>query len=311
MNRSLHNTFGRARADRRTIERADDNWILEQLESVHARFVLLDGKRCLMSDEPGMQRFAATTLPMQWRAWNSLYLGELDDAPLFALEIPEEAVAGIGDDKLWQEWRPAAALLPAGDAAMLAHAGIVFRWHRHNRFCGACGREMQKAAGGHARRCLSEACSISEIYPRIDPAIIVLVTHENRCLLGRQASWPPGRYSCLAGFVEAGETLEAAVKREVHEEAGVDIGDITYHSSQPWPFPQSIMLGFRAAARNPKITLHDDELEDARWFTRADIDAALAAGEIKLSSPISIAWNLFRDWYAEENDPDLLDRYAG
>jgi len=168
---------------------------------------------------------------------------------------------------------------------------------------------LQSGAGGHASRCTNDDCPVGEIYPRIDPAIIVLVTHGERCLLGRQHAWPKGRYSCLAGFAEAGETLEQTVRREVYEEAGVRVTDIVYHSSQPWPFPQSLMVGFHARAEHDAIHLLDDDLEGARWFAPADLRRELEAGSLRLPSPISVAWRLIRDWYESHGDPAELERH--
>jgi len=149
---------------------------------------------------------------------------------------------------------------------------------------------MTAAQGGHVMQCA--ACAHQQ-FPRLDPAVIVLVTDGERALLGRQPAWPPGRYSTVAGFVEPGESLEDAVAREVREETGVSVDEIVYHSSQPWPFPSSLMLGFTAHARGTDIDLSDDELEDARWFTRAQ----LAAGEIALPTTHSISFRLIEDWY--------------
>lgn len=308
--KSLANTFGRPRLDRRTIERADDAWIGTLRESLDARFIVLAGPRCLVDAAPRLVTLPHEALPPGWPAWQSVFLGMDHNAPLFALAAPADAEAHFARHGNFSELRPVATLLPDGEAAAFAHARAVLHWHRLNRYCGGCGGKLACAAGGHARRCDDPECEVGEIFPRIDPAVIVLVTHGERCLLGRQASWPPGRYSCLAGFAEAGETLEETVRREVHEEAGVELADIRYHSSQPWPFPQSLMIGFHAVAASPDITLHDDELEDARWFSRDELLRALDAGELKPSSRLSIAYRLLRDWYAEAADPADLDRHA-
>jgi NAD+ diphosphatase len=149
-------------------------------------------------------------------------------------------------------------------------------------------------------RCTRPGCD-TETFPRLDPAIIVLVTDPSgeRALLGRQAAWPAGRYSTIAGFVEPGESLEEAVVREVAEETGVQVGEVTYDSSQPWPFPSSLMLGFHAVARSEAITLRDGELEDARWFTRAEI----AAGHPALPPPGAISARLIDSWFNQAEGP--------
>jgi NAD+ diphosphatase len=158
-------------------------------------------------------------------------------------------------------------------------------------FCGICGSSAHSAAAGNSRVCANKDCG-REIFPRVDPAIIVLVANGESCLLGRQATWPEGRYSTIAGFVEPGESLEDAVRREVYEETNVHVGKVSYHSSQPWPFPSSLMLGFVAEATSKEIVLNDGELEDARWFTREE----LVSDFPKLPFHISIARRLVDHW---------------
>jgi len=199
-----------------------------------------------------------------------------------------------------RELRPLAPVLPADSASLLAYARALALWKLRHRFCGACGAPNLPARAGHVMRCSREGCR-AETFPRLDPAIIVLVTDPTgeRALLGRQAAWPQGRYSTIAGFVEPGESLEDAVIREVAEETGVLVDDVVYESSQPWPFPSSLMLGFRAVALSDAITLHDGELEDARWFTRADI----AAGHPALPPAGAISARLIDGWYSQAGAP--------
>jgi NAD+ diphosphatase len=168
----------------------------------------------------------------------------------------------------------------------------MVHWREHHRYCGRCGSPTLALQGGHVMQCSDPTCARQQ-FPRLDPAVIVLVTDGERALLGRQPAWPPGRYSTIAGFVEPGESLEDAVAREVREETGVVIDEAVYHSSQPWPFPSSLMLGFTAHASQTAIDLSDEELEDAGWFTRAQI----AAGEIALPTTHSISFRLIEDWY--------------
>lgn len=192
------------------------------------------------------------------------------------------------------ELRPLAPLLQADAAALLAYARALVLWRARHRFCGVCGAPNVRARAGHVMRCGAAACG-HETFPRLDPAIIVLVADASgeRALLGRQRAWPPGRYSTIAGFVEPGESLEDAVVREVAEETGIEVGDVRYVGSQPWPFPSSLMLGFEAVARGQEIHLRDGELEDARWFSRAD----LAAGEPRLPPSGSISARLIDRWF--------------
>ena len=170
-----------------------------------------------------------------------------------------------------------ASLLPVDEAGLLGYARAMVAWRRRHRYCGTCGAKTMPAKGGHVLVCTNPVCR-HEQFPRIDPAIIVLVSDGERALLGRQAAWPRGRYSTIAGFVEPGESLEDAVAREVLEETGVRVAEIEYHSSQPWPFPSSLMLGFTAHALTQEVHLRDQELEDARWFTRADLRGGRTPG---------------------------------
>ncbi|HKZ72751.1 MAG TPA: NAD(+) diphosphatase [Steroidobacteraceae bacterium] len=191
----------------------------------------------------------------------------------------------------FEELRPVAPLLPAEDAGLLAYARALSIWRARHRFCSVCGCPMRAERAGHVLRCSNDACA-AESFPRIDPAIIVLIKDRDRVLLGRQASWPPGRYSTIAGFVEPGESLEDAVEREVMEETGVAARDVAYHSSQPWPFPSSLMVGFHATADSSAPLRVSGELADARWFSRAEI----AAGKPPLPPNQSISYRLIRGW---------------
>src|SRR5690606_4413961 len=173
------------------------------------------------------------------------------------------------------------------DAGLLAYARAMILWRQRHRHCGSCGAATRSESAGHVMKCTNPDCG-AEQFPRLDPAVIVLVTDGERALLGRQASWPAGRYSTVAGFVEPGESLEDAVAREVREETGVEVDAVDYHSSQPWPFPSSLMLGFTAHASRTDILRVDDELEDVRWWTRAEI----AGGAVGLPFTHSISFRL-------------------
>lgn len=242
----------------------------------------------------GVQAFASTD-PGEF-----VLLGEFRGHAVFAVglsgerpQLPDAAVD-------FQDLRTLAGALPPEEAGLLAYARAMIHWRDTHRFCGRCGSPTQSIDGGHVLRCSNEACR-SQQFPRIDPAVIVLVTDGERALLGRQASWPPGRYSTVAGFVEPGESLEDAVAREVHEETGVQVDAVDYHSSQPWPFPSSLMLGFTAHASSTEILRVDDELEDARWWTRAEI----AGGAVGLPFTHSISFRLIEDWYDSGADRPL------
>lgn len=230
-------------------------------------------------------------------------LGEFQQHTCFAISLTGETLPSFDEPVAPRDLRMIAGELPAEQAGLLAYARAMIHWRERHRFCGRCGTPTQAVQGGHVRVCRNASCT-EQVFPRIDPAIIVLITDGERALLGRQASWPPGRYSTIAGFVEPGESLEDAVIREAAEETGVRIDSVEYHSSQPWPFPSSLMLGFIATAATTEIQLHDAELEDARWFTRAQI----AAGEVALPITHSISFRLVEDWYDDEAETPLREQ---
>ena len=193
--------------------------------------------------------------------------------------------------------RRVGAIMPPGHAAVLAYAHGILHWHRRHRFCGVCGSATESREGGHVRVCARAPCG-AEHFPRTDPAVIMLVSRHDHeaCLLARQARWPRGMYSTLAGFVEPGESLEEAVTREVREEAGLTVTNVRYRGSQPWPFPSSIMLGFHAEAEtDAPIRFDPSELQHAAWFTRADIARFDQLG-LRLPSGDSIARRLLNEW---------------
>ncbi|PWK92392.1 NAD(+) diphosphatase [Fulvimonas soli] len=206
--------------------------------------------------------------------------------------------------------REAGLRLSADEAGLFAYAKGLAHWQRETRYCAACGAPLRLVASGHRAQCTNPACGRLH-FPRTDAAVIVIVEHEGACLLGRQAGWPPGRYSTLAGFVEPGESLEDAVRREVAEESGVPVDEVRYHSSQPWPLPASLMVGFTATARSRAIRRRDGELEDARWFTPADIAAGLADGSLAMPSRLSVSYRLIAHWLRERAGLELDALVAG
>ena len=178
--------------------------------------------------------------------------------------------------------------------SLMAYSVAISNWHKNNMFCGKCGRVTKVTKAGHQINCQDKDCLFC-IFPRTDPAVIMLVYHKNKTLLGRQKIWPKGMYSTLAGFVEPGETIENSVAREVFEESGISVKNIQYHSSQPWPFPSSLMLGFNAEAKSTKITIDKNEIEDVQWFSRKEI-TNFYNQEKFLPRKISIARRLIDDW---------------
>ncbi|MFD2262108.1 NAD(+) diphosphatase [Lacibacterium aquatile] len=258
----------------------------------------------------GRSPFLAGEVPLplmleagNWQGGVSAFLGEVGGIGYFMSDMSDldEAAANqrltaLSPDAQWAELRQHAVLLDRETAALLAYARGLAYWQRRHRFCGNCGSPTIFAKGGHVLSCSSAACGV-EHFPRTDPAVIVLIHRGDRALLGRQASWTPGMYSTLAGFVEPGETLEQAVIREVMEESGIRVGGVTYHSSQPWPFPSSLMVGFFAAAETETIQVDKTELEDARWFTRDQLARGEELGG-HLPRRDSIARRLIEDWIA-------------
>jgi NAD+ diphosphatase len=209
-------------------------------------------------------------------------------------EFPEARFADL---------RRASIDMAAKHAGILAYAKALHYWQHRHSFCGVCGSPNLLRSAGHRMVCSNDECA-RESYPRIDPAIIVLVTHKDACLLGRNAKWPPRQFSTLAGFVEPGESLEDAVVREVYEEVQLQLEDIRYVSSQPWPFPASSMCGFYAEAVN-RNSGTSDEVEETRWFTVESLTQAVLDNEVRLSPPVSIAFRLLADWFRKNGGGDL------
>ena len=257
--------------------------VADLLASPEARGMVWDG------GVPGLNS-AGTLVWAAVRGDEPLFLGLDDGAPRFA-SLPAVAAGPAARAILGQ--------LAPTDAPLFAAALSLSSWHLRHGFCAVCGAASAIFRGGWARRC--GACG-SEHYPRVDPVVIMLATFEDRLLLGRQPQYPPGRYSALAGFVEPGETIEAAVTRELGEEAGILVTDVCYLASQPWPFPSSLMIGCTATATDDALTIDHDELDDARWFTRDEVIAALAGdpGAPFLPPPqFAIARTLLDHWIGD------------
>jgi NAD+ diphosphatase len=221
-----------------------------------------------------------------------IYLGAYQDRHFFARKVDHPADV---ESLVFKELRGLTASLDNEFSSLAAYARGLLFWHQRHRYCGVCGYPSNSVHAGHRRLCTNPNCA-TEHFPRTDPAIIVAVEHEGSLLLGRQASWPERRYSTLAGFVEPGESLEAALAREVFEETGVVIRTSNYVSSQPWPFPSSLMLGFHASAESKQMRI-GAELDDARWFSFAEFEASVRDSTLKLPTPVSISFRLIEEWY--------------
>ena len=289
------NIFAGPYLDRAAHLREDAEWFAAALADERSRAVPIWNSRSLVAEGevPRAVYLQLSDIPPERRNSSDLILlGRFDDISYFAYEIESDEAPPLRQGTRFEDLRLLAAVLPIDEAGLLGYARAIVSWRRRHRFCGTCGAKTLSAKSGHVLVCSNPSCR-HEQFPRIDPAIIVLVSDAERALLGRQASWPIGRYSTIAGFVEPGESLEDAVAREVFEETGIEVANIEYHSSQPWPFPASLMLGFTAHAVTTEVRLRDKELEDARWFTRADI----AANGALLPPRQSISFRLIEHWF--------------
>ncbi len=299
------NHFAGGWIDRASRLRQDPAWLRDALVDPDSLFVPVHDGECLVAGlEAPRARFLQghdlAALSLAAADHNTVFLGLYRDRAIFALTV-EAAPEGI-DGEFVNLWSVGQRLDPA-EASILAYAKALVGWRETHRYDAATGEPLAVEAGGH----VLAAPTGQRLFPRVDPAIIVLVADGERCLLGRQASWPEGRYSTIAGFVEPGESLEDAVAREVREETDVQVTDVRYHSSQPWPFPSSLMLGFHARAQTTAIHCNDAELADARWFTREDI----AGGAIRVPPSLSVSYRLIETWFdAGSADPlaGILDR---
>ena len=274
--------------DRRTTDRADEALLDEAWTSPSAKLIslTLDGLTPLRLGALAAEPTSSARPP------DAYYLGRESGDHWFAQVVdapPRGKLAGL---------RESAEFLDARDAGLFVHAVALMNWHATHTHCPRCGAPTEIRQGGHVRVCPTDG---SEHFPRTDPAVIMLITDPvgERALLGRQPAWPSGRYSCLAGFVEPGESAEQAVIRESAEEASVTVTSPRYLGSQPWPFPASLMLAFRCTADPDEvIDVSLDELEDARWFSREEVRAGAASGSMVPGS-VSIARGLIDDWLAE------------
>jgi NAD+ diphosphatase len=302
--RGLGNAFADLALDRAGERREDAAWLASREQSPQARFVVLrpDGGVLVAADRRGLLELDAAARSALAGTVPASFLGSSADGDRFLLAVDEVSALRIAaaSDGEFLDLRTIAALLPAYAAGLAAYARSLAHWQGQSRYCGACGASLTLQAGGHRARCTNPSCA-RDYFPRTDPAILVLVEHDDRCLLGRQPHWPAQRYSALAGFVEPGETLEDAVRREVFEETGVRIGQCTYHASQPWPFPASLMVGFFAVAEDPTLRL-GSELAEAHWFTADELIAGLRDDTLAVASPLSLSYRLIAHW---------LERTAG
>jgi len=302
---SRPNAYTGSPLDRAADRREDEAWITAALAHPDTLFVPVWRARSLMKgvkegrpEAVLLTGAAAEAVRMAGGPWS--FLGLWEGRPVFAVDCSaaEDPLpllpGGPGWDGIgFTDLRAVAGLLPPGEASVLAHARGLMHWRTKHRFCGICGATCAPRSAGHVMLCTG--CS-AQHFPRTDPAVIMLVVRGDHCLLGHSHRFPNvTMYSTLAGFVEPGESLEEAVRREVQEETGIEVGAVRYHSSQPWPFPSSIMLGFHAEGLTEEIRIDPVELKDARWFSREQLRNAAEHG-FSLPRADSIARRLIEDW---------------
>jgi NAD+ diphosphatase len=296
------NTFAGNPLDRASERRREPEWLAERLEAAGTEVLAFWNGSPLVTGDGDDVRLArlqpALAMELARGDEHLLFMGlDSQDRALFAIDLeggadPAEGVLrGRGR---FGSLRDLAAVLPDAESGLGATARAVFEWRRRHRFCSSCGQPTEVAEAGWKRRC--PACGV-EHFPRTDPVVIMLPVRGDRCLLGRQPSWPPGRFSALAGFMEPGESIESACAREVQEECGLVVSSIRYHSSQPWPFPTNLMIGMIAEVEDGEARADQSELEAVVWLTRAEVRAALADdGEVRLPPPLAIARQLIEHW---------------
>ncbi|MEO8217589.1 MAG: NAD(+) diphosphatase [Acidobacteriota bacterium] len=294
------NFLAGAAVDRAGHRRKDEAWLEAALTSAETLLLPLSGGQALVGNGEELKPVLVSPNIIGGiveQAPALVFLGVDGEKALFAFDVSAEdqplLASKLSELGRFADFREIGGLLSHADGALIAYARGLLAWHRAHRYCPSCGRQSEITEGGHVRFCAS--CN-TQHHPRTDPAVIMLVSRGDQCLLGRQASWPENLYSTLAGFVEPGESLEDAVRREVAEEAGVSVGAVHYHSSQPWPFPSSLMIGFHAEALTTEIDCRDAELEEARWFSRDELKELVETREVRLSRPVSIARRLIDEW---------------
>ena len=294
--------------DRGERERRDEDWIEAQAQDPQSLFLPFSDLNVLLGvdPEPTLGWLPPDAIPSDSTVSTPTLLGMLDGSTRFAIEVNEDAAAFIEDwtEMRFEDCRAAGELLPGPDGGIVAQARAQLDWHRRHRFCSVCGQPSEKRRGGQVRYCPS--CK-AQHFPRTDPVIIMVVadTENDRCLLGQSR----GRlqrmrmYSALAGFMDQGEAIEEAVAREIMEESGIQVKNVRYHSSQPWPFPSSLMIGCIAEAATTEINMDAEEMTDVQWFERSEVLLALEGKSERLTvpAPLAIAHHLIKAWaYGEQ-----------
>ncbi len=293
--------LSRSTVDRATARRADGAWVEAAWADPRSRVLVVSDSQALVRSADGRPELVFISSAEAPEGTKFLLGVDTDDVAYFGVSVPGgvSRVRSGEDDVQPMSLRQVGALLSDRDAGLMTHAVALANWHDTHTHCPRDGTPTVPAPAGHLTTCPTDG---SEHFPRLDPAVIMLVTDpDDRCLLARNALWPKGRMSVLAGFVEPGESAEHAVAREVFEETAITVGHIRYLGSQPWPMPRSLMLGFQAAApAGQRITVDAEEIGEARWFTREEMLAAIGTGELAVAPTSSIARRLIEFWYGGE-----------
>ena len=289
--------------DRASELRTDPKWLDERLEDPASRFLVLNDLQALVKigSSGGLAWATSGVRELEREATGPVLLGLRDGVAHFAVDVSDAekplAALGVEGAAEFGDVRALAARLPGEEASIVAQARALLDWHANHAFCSSCGERTRPVQGGAVRLCID--CQI-EHFPRVNPVVIMVVTRGDECLLGRQRGWPDGMFSALAGFIEIGETIEEAVRRETLEEAGIVVAAVHYQASQPWPFPSSLMIGCTAEATNAEIVVDHKELQDAQWFSSEQVRQTIhSPGSVEgffVPPAMSIAHFLLRGW---------------
>ena len=307
LKRSLLNYFSMQPLNREAHLRIDEQWLQSKLTSSDSLFYALHDEKIITVDNQPLCLNAKQFKTLAFSEISPLFLGTKDKQAFFAIDF--------NNLKLIQAQFPHIQVLSLRDlaetidmntASVLAYAQLMCHWIIGYRFCRRCGHRYLPQQGGHILKCSSKTCAHIE-FPRINPAVIMRVTCGDNILLARQSNWPQNRYSVLAGFVETGETLEHAVMREIKEESGIDVDQIYYHSSQPWPFPNSLMIGYSAQTSDMTLEIEKDDLEQAIWLNADELIEHMDTRNVILSPAISISHRLIEDWFMQQTGRSIKE----
>lgn len=320
LSRSLLNTYTAQPLDRVAHGRKDEAWLTKQAMHPDAQFLVLNNHNIMAHGQQPLilnqSQFQQLNIPQQPSLLGMKDSGTEQVSPVFKFnsKAPETELAPLLNNSEFSDTdtfeahplREITQFLDHDTASMYAYASILNHWHETTRFCTRCGTGLEQKEGGVMQQCTNDDCRHIE-FPRINSAVIMRVTHGDKILLARQDTWPEGRYSVLAGFVEVGETLESAVQREVMEEVNVPVENVNYHSSQPWPFPNSLMLGYTAEAVATEFELEQDDIAEAMWLTAAELKQKMLEGTVMPPPNLSISYRLINDWFVEQTGQQLSE----